>query len=139
MKLLGFNFQKISCEKKKPFKDQVKVNSNINIDKIEEENIEVMKDQYVLKFDFNFDIDYGDFASINFKGSLLFNVEKEEKNEILREWKKKKIQDKYRVPLFNILLSKCNVKALQLEDELNLPAHIPLPSIKSEPQASYTK
>jgi len=35
-------------------------------------------------------------------------------------------------------MAKCNIKALQLEDELNLPTHIRLPRLAKE-NANYVK
>jgi hypothetical protein len=34
--------------------------------------------------------------------------------------------------MFNIVLKKSTIKALELEDELNLPYHIPIPKVSLE-------
>jgi len=34
------------------------------------------------------------------------------------------------VSLFNIILRKCHVKALELEEDLNLPLHVQMPSLQ---------
>jgi len=52
--------------------------------------------------------------------------------EVLKGWKDKETTDDFRIFLFNIILRKSNIKALQLEDELALPPHIPLPSLNKE-------
>jgi len=44
-----------------------------------------------------------------------------------------------RVPLFNFIMNKCNIKALYLEDEMGLPLHIPLPKISTEQETSEKK
>ena len=44
----------------------------------------------------------------------------------------KKIPEGIRIGLFNFIMSKCNVKALQLEDELGLPFHVPMPRLRPE-------
>ena len=131
MRLLGFNFIQISCERKKPLQGELKINSNIIIDKIEEEDLDIMKGKLVLKFQFTFSITYSQSAKVEFKGFVLANVEKQEKSEILKTWKKKKIPEQFRIPLFNMILNRCNVKALNLEEDLSLPPHIPLPNIVS--------
>ena len=41
-----------------------------------------------------------------------------------------KIPEEYKLTIFNIIMKKSNLKAIQLEDEMNLPLHISLPSIK---------
>ena len=48
----------------------------------------------------------------------------------IRQWNSKKLPEDFRIALFNVILKKSNVKALELEDELNIPLHIPLPSLK---------
>lgn len=137
MRILGFNFEKISSERKKPLTGEIKINSNITINKIEEEKIDIMKEQ-ALKFNFTFSITYSEAANVVFEGFVVANVEKEEYKEILKEWKKKKIPDKYRIPLFNSILARCSTKALQLEEDLNLPPHIPMPQIRPKDSTNYT-
>jgi hypothetical protein len=51
-------------------------------------------------------------------------------NAISKNSGTKKIPDKMRVPIFNFIMSKCNIKALSLEDDLNLPYHIPMPRLE---------
>lgn len=140
MRILGINFQKISCERKKPLTGKLKVNSNINLDKIEEDTFELAKGQNILKFNFIFTINYSECADLELRGFVIMAADKAEKNEVLKSWKKKKIPDKYKIPLFNMILAKCNIKALQLEEELNLPPHIPMPAIRPESsqQTNYT-
>ncbi|GAG20549.1 unnamed protein product, partial [marine sediment metagenome] len=59
--------------------------------------------------------------------------------DILKEWNDKKMSEDFRITLFNIILRKSNLKAIQLEDEMNLPIHIQLPSLKKEDQVSEKK
>ena len=55
--------------------------------------------------------------------------EKEELKQTLDSWKKKQIPPEVRTGLFNFIMSKCNIKALFLEDEMALPFHLPMPRI----------
>jgi len=135
MQVIGFGFDKISAEKKasKPNVQNININSNINVKSISPEEINILKDKHTLKFEFEFLVDYKpDFANILFKGYVVLVVEKDESKDILKKWKNKKIPDDIRLPLFNLIMTKCNLRALQLEEELNLPTHIPLPRIKPE-------
>jgi hypothetical protein len=50
--------------------------------------------------------------------------------EILKQWESHIIPEEFKIPLFNIILKKSNFKALELEEDLLLPSHIPMPSIK---------
>lgn len=130
MQIINFTFTKIESERKKPLQGKIEIGSNINIKSISEEKIEMFKDKNVLRFNFDFVINYKpETAHVTFEGLILATVDKKEHKEILAKWKTKKVADDIRIPLFNLILTKCNLRALQLEDELNLPAHIPLPQV----------
>jgi hypothetical protein len=143
MQVIGFGFEKIQAERKnltKQGNQNININSNINIKNISQEQIDVVKDKPVIKFDFEFLVDYKpNFAELLFKGYVIMIVEKDDAKDILKKWKSKKVSDEIRLPLFNLILTKCNLRALQLEEELNLPTHIPLPRIKpQQDNANYT-
>lgn len=141
MQVVGFNFNNISAEKKKEnSQGKISINSNISIDEIKKEKIDVFKGKNTLKFSFTFTITYNpNLAEFIFKGSILTIVEDKEEKEILKKFKKKKVEDKYRIPLFNIILTRSSIKALQLEEDLQLPTHIPFPRINpNQNQANYT-
>lgn len=131
MKIIGFNFKKISIERKKDIQGKLEVKSNLDIKEIEKEKIDIAGD--VLRLDFSYGIKYEpEFAEILFEGHIL--IIPEDIKQVLKDWKKKKIEDKSRIPLFNFIMSKCNVKALQLEEEFALPFHIPLPKLSNQQQ-----
>ena len=133
MQVIGFNFEKISAERKKAPEGKIEIKSNINIKSISPEKIELIKDKDVLKFSFEFTIDFSpNIAELKFEGSVLAIIEKEKVKDILKKWKTKKIIEEVRLPLFNLILTKSNLKALQFEEELNLPTHVPLPRIQPQ-------
>ncbi len=134
MQIIGFNFTKISSERKKAPEGKIEIKSNINIKNIEQEKLELLKDKDVLKFSFEFSVDYTPgIANLLFEGFILVIVEKEKMKDILKKWKGKKLTDETRIPLFNTILTKCNLKSLQLEEEFGLPTHVPMPRVQ-QPQ-----
>jgi len=134
MKIIGFNLTKILVEKEEKPQDKIDINQNINIESIKKEKIPI-SDLDTLKIKFNLSIVYSDkFANLEFEGFILVLPEKEELNLFLEQWKDKKIPEKFRVPLFNFIMNKCNIKALYLEDEMALPFHIPMPRINLQNQ-----
>jgi hypothetical protein len=139
MKLVGFNFTKIHADKtSQENPKKLNANTNIDISEIKEVKSDMFNSQEVLfgvKFDYKISYE-PNFAEILFSGLSLVSVSKEESDEILNFWKKQQIPDKFKVPLFNFILKKSNLRALQLEDELGLPPHVPLPSIKSNTGAN---
>jgi predicted component of viral defense system (DUF524 family) len=135
MKIIGFGFNKIESEKKEFLKDNLEINTNTQIKEVSEEKIEMIKDYSTLRFDFEFNISYNpNFASIKIKGYLFSSVEKKEGKEIMKEWKEGKLNDNLKTEILNFIILKVSLKALQIEEDLGLPYHIPFPriSIKKE-------
>ncbi len=133
MQIIGFNFEKISAEKKNPPKGKLEISSNIDIKKITEEKIDMIKDKSSIRLDFEFKVEYKpEAADIFFKGFVVVLLEKDRAKNLLRSWKKKEMPEEIRIPLFNFILTKSNLRALQLEEELNLPTHLPMPKLKSQ-------
>lgn len=132
MRIIGFNLSKISAERKEKIDSKLEISQNINIQEISKEKVPFSEDE-VLKIKFNLFINYSnDFAKINFEGNLIILPDKNELKDFMKSWKDKKIPEESRIPLFNFIMNKCNIKALTLEDELNLPLHIPLPRINPQ-------
>lgn len=131
MNILGFHFTQISAERSEVIKKLEKISTNIDFKNIEKDKIELIKESNILKVFFEFKIDYEPKqATIILKGLLPISVTKEEAEVVLKDWKKKGLKEEFKVPIFNFILDKCSVKALQMEEELNLPKHIKLPILK---------
>ena len=131
IRFAGFNLNKLSIEKKEK-KEDIKLDTNIDISNISETKVNgIGVTDFFISVDFIYTINYNpDFANLEFKGNLLFSMDSDTAEKILKEWENKKISEDFKLLLFNIILKKSNIKALQLEDEFNLPLHIPLPSLK---------
>jgi hypothetical protein len=135
MKLLGFNFNRISAEKLKNISGKVEVKANIDIKEIKEIKSSFLKEnkESLLKVDFFYSINYEPkLAKIELYGNLLLSIESEKMNEILKKWEDKKIESTFKVDVFNLILMKATVKTLELEEEIGLPLHISLPKIESK-------
>ena len=132
MRVIGFNLTKISIERKEKAPEKLQINQNINIKDVAKEKIPISNSE-ALKIEFNFFIVYSEnFAKLDFEGNIILMPEKEEFKNFLKSWKDKKIPDQDRAPLFNFIMNKCNIKALDLEDELGLPLHIPMPRVNTD-------
>jgi hypothetical protein len=146
MKTIGFSFKKISAERKQDLKGKVEVKSHINIDEIEKDSVDVAGD--VLKVSYTYIISYEpSIAQIEFKGGIIIgSSDKEEIKDVLKEWKKKQLSEKIQLYVYNFILTKCSLKALQIEEEFALPSHVPMPRFqkpsdktpKSSESANYT-
>ncbi len=141
MRIIGFNFNKINIEKFNDKIENLKINTKIDVSEIKNIKSDFFKTkEELIKVKFTYGINYDpDFAKIEFAGIVLLAIEPKMAKDVLKEWKDKKMSEDFRMILFNIILRKSNLKALELEDEMNLPIHIPLPSLKKEEQISEKK
>lgn len=134
MKIIGFSIKKISAERKSDVKGKLEIKSGLNIDDITKDEIPI-SDKPAIKFDFTFSVDYTpDVAKIEIKGTIVALDEKDESKDILKNWKKKKFDHPVKLPLFNFIMDKCNLKSIQLEEEIGLPFHIPFPKLAPSPK-----
>lgn len=133
MKALGFNFNKISIEKlsSTPKAEEIKVTTNINIIDVVSTKADLLKTKdELINIKFDYTINYEpDFAKLEFSGEVLVEIEPKLAKETLKNWKDKGLPEELKIFVFNIVLMKSNVKSVELEEDLNLPFHIPLPTI----------
>ena len=133
MRIIGFNLSKVLVERKEKLGSKPKINQNIDIKEVEKEKVPFSNDN-ALKIKFNFTIQYSDnFAKLEFEGFVIVLPNEDELKKFLTSWKKKQVPEESRIFLFNFIMNKCNVKALELEDEMNLPLHVPLPRLSPQP------
>lgn len=133
MAVIGFNFNKINVEKNDVGKGKVNISNNVAIKNIEQKGISLGKNkQDALKFTFEFTSKYEPkLGSILLGGDVLFLTDSGKSKEVLDSWKKdKKIPKDIMASILNTVLAKCNIQALILSQEVNLPPPIPLPKVK---------
>lgn len=139
--IVGFGFTKLSAERKEAAKGKIDINNNVTIKNVEEADLSLGKEkQNVIKFIFEFTSKYEPaIGTILFEGELLYMEDPKKVKEILSSWKKeKKIPKELMAGLLNTILTKCNVQALILSQEINLPAPIPLPKVQiAAPDKNY--
>jgi hypothetical protein len=141
MKLAGFNFTKIVFEKKKDSFKELKIETKINILDIQEikEDLIKSKDTFV-SVNFSYIIEYSpEIANLEFEGKCILSVDQRKARDLIKDWKDKKIDDEFKIALFNLILIKSNIKALQYEEELNLPLHFRLPSLSASKEGINKK
>ncbi len=137
MGIIGFNIEKVLAEKKDlTVKDKLNVNTNLKIIEIDQEKLPIGKSEDILKFTFEFEVDYEPkVGDIVLRGHILYLEDPKLIKEIMKNWKKdKNIKPEIMKQLFNAILTKCNIRALSLSQEVNLPPHIGLPRIDNTNQ-----
>lgn len=135
MTIVGFNFTKISAEKKTPLKGKINISNNVSIKDVHNADLSLgQAKQEGIRFVFLFKSTYDpDIGSIELGGDVLFIGDKARTKKILDTWKKdKQVPQEEMTAILNTVLSKCNVEALLISREVNLPPPIPMPKINTE-------
>lgn len=129
IKLASFKFLKQSVERNEDYKGDLKISPHINISDINEFKPEGTK-QESLKIDFKFEIDYNGMGKVVLKGRMFLVMDNKLVKETVKAWKDKKLDNDMNLLILNIIMRKSSIKALQLEDEIGLPAHMQLPMLQ---------
>jgi len=134
MKFIGFNFNKINIEKNSTNFEDLKIKTNIDVSEIKDVKSNFLKsNEELINIQFTYNIDYNPkIAKIELSGNVILADKPKVIKDILKRWEDKKMEEEFKINLFNIILRKSNLKAMQLEDEMNLPLHISLPFLKKE-------
>ena len=135
MAVIGFNFSRINVERKEAAKGKINVSNNVSITNIEQTSIPLGKEkQNVLRFSFEFTSKFDpDIGNIILGGNLLFLEDDKKIKEIHTNWKKdKSVPKDIMSGILNTVLSRCNIQALILSQEVNLPPPVPLPKVRVE-------
>ncbi len=134
MPIISFGFTKISGERKEQKSGQLNIKNGIVLkDAIKTKFTIGPQSQDVLRVLFEFTSKYDpNRGSITLEGEVL-HLDKPEKIEALaKAWQKEKKLPKDDARVFiNHILSKCNIEAILLSRELNLPSPIELPRIST--------
>ena len=133
MTIVGLNFTKIEAEKKEFVKGKININNNVSINKVEEKKLSLATEkQKIIAFTFEFISKYDpNVGSIKITGDVLYMETANKVKEILDGWKKdKKLPKEIMTTILNSVLTKCNIQALILSEQINLPPPIPLPKLQ---------
>ena len=132
MPVVGFNFNKINVEKTGSIKGKINIGNDIAIKDVKERDLAFAGDkQKGVDFVFEFNAKYEPKAGhISLRGDVLFIDTAEKVKPILDSWKKnKQVPKDVMTSILNVALTKCNIQALILSQEINLPPPIPLPKV----------
>ena len=131
MTVIGFSFTKMLIEKKSPVKGKVSINNNVGIRDVEETKLNINTTKKALKLDFEFTSIYEpNIGKILLTGEVVYLIDKDKAADVVKNWKKnKKMEKDMMTNILNNVLAKCNIQALILSKDMNLPPPIPLPKV----------
>lgn len=125
MRILGFNFTKISASRLEKIGKTTKIHQKFDISDISEEENSLIKDTNLLKVTFKYSVTYEPKnALIELDGIIILTDDKKDLQQMAKDWKKKKNVDKELYLLITkSALDRCILKAMTIEQEFNLPIH----------------
>lgn len=135
MTIVGFNFTKITAEKKEGNKGKVSINNNVSIEKVEEKSLSLSSQkQKVVNFSFKFTTNYSPSAGkIVLDGGVLYMDDSDKVKSIIDDWKKsKKLPKDTMTKILNTILNKSNIQSLILSEQVGLPPPVPLPKVSPQ-------
>lgn len=131
MKLIGSKIHKINAEINTDFNGKLELNTNINIKSIEKFKPENSKIES-LKVKSVFEIKYGDLGKIEIEGQLFISANNKEMEDVIKNYKSKDFNTPEQIAIMNLIIQRFSIKAFELEEELGLPIHIRLPTLKTK-------
>lgn len=129
IKLAGFRYSKILVERNEELKGELKITPNINIKSVEEFKSDKSK-QDLLQVEFKFSIDYSSLGKIELDGKMFLSLDSKTLKEAIDGYKNKKLDSDINLIILNAIMQKASIKALELEEEMNLPPHVQLPRLQ---------
>lgn len=134
MAIVGFNFTKLNIENKGVFKASEKISSDLKINDVVAEKTAVDISKDLIKFLFEFSIDYAGSGNAILSGEVVYLDDPEKIKTILQNWKDQKaVHADLLQQVLNTVLFRCNIKALTMAQDVNLPPHFQLPRVDKEP------
>lgn len=130
--IVGFQFTKLSVERHQLLQGKVSVRNDINIRDVKEHPLAGVKGSHkAVAFQFVFTVTYAPHvADITMLGEVYYAAEPKQIEDVLASWKsKKKVPADISLDVLNFVLQHCNIRALAMAQELNLPTHIPMPKV----------
>lgn len=133
MAIIGVNLTKVNAERKDFAGGKISINNNVSILSVEEKDLSLgASKQKGLRFNFLFKCDYvPNVGNIDFEGNVMFLADADKAKAIKEGWdKKKEVPPEVMEPILNAALSKCNIQAIKLSDDINLPSPVPMPRLQ---------
>ncbi len=130
--IVGFQFIKIEAEKSNGISGKLNVNNNVTITEVNEKIITLGEQRqsaagFVFEFTTNYEPQIG---HIKLTGEIVYTASEQVVSELVAAWKsEKKVKKEIMATLLNTILTKSNIQALLLSQQVNLPSPIPLPKV----------
>ncbi len=126
--LLASKLTRVEGTRNPEFSGKLTMDSNIKIKGIEKHKPAAAKNE-ALKVSYMFSIDYSDLGKVEIEGILFIGADSKVMKEIMKAYETKKFETPEILTIMNLIIQKASVRAFEIEEELQLPIHIKLPSL----------
>ena len=126
IKLMGSRIVKLSGERNETYDGEIKVTTNMSL--VSTELVKDAKD--ILKIYYRFEADYGGLGRVVVDGALFVSSDSKTLKDIQKDSKAQKMNGPNQVLIANLILQKASLRCFEMEEELGLPIHIRLPTLK---------
>mgnify|MGYP001614650279 FL=1 len=90
MRVVGFNFDKISIERLKDRTEKLNIKTNIDVSELKSLESDILKTkESLLQAKFSYSVNYEpDYAKVDLRGTAIISIEEKQAKEVTKEWKK---------------------------------------------------
>ncbi|MAG45179.1 MAG: hypothetical protein CMH63_00195 [Nanoarchaeota archaeon] len=138
MPIVSFNLDKTLAERTGKLTKGMQARHNITVTSVDKEDIRLGEKNTKpgLKFGFEYIVEYlPKVGKVIVAGTILFLDNEKKIKQTLDDWKKnKKLSPELAAQVLNTAIVKSTIKALHLSQEINLPPHMPIPTVTPTPQ-----
>ncbi len=133
MPIVGSQITSIAGTRGERSKEEIKINTNAELKNVSKRELKIGgKKQTVVNIDFIFSVTYGEkFGKIDISGSLLYDSDKKEIDEVIKGWKKnKKLPEETTVKVMNAIIELGLVQSVPISVSLQLPPPLRFPRVR---------
>ncbi len=133
MAIIGFNFTKIAAQRLGTRSGKIDITNNIAVRNIETTKFAGDERRTAVRVSFRYDGVYNPkVAHLQFDGDVTLLLEKKVADELLANWKEKRADTKILTGAMNHVLERCNIQAIILARDMNLPSPVPLRKVNMD-------
>jgi hypothetical protein len=133
MAIIGFNFTKIAAQRISGRTGKINITNNIGVRNIETSKFSGDDKRSAVKISFRYDGVYDPkVAHLQFDGDVVLLLEKKAADDLVVAWKDGKADTKILTGAMNHVLERCNIQAIILARDMNLPSPVPMPKVNMD-------
>ncbi len=141
MNIIGFSIREIRAGREENIPPKISVSNNIKIKNVGEDEIKELGKKCV-KIDYEFAVTYTSqnkrVGEIKISGALL-GIGKDIKKSLDRWKREKKLTEEHHFLVLNTVLRRCLIKAMEIAEDMQMPAPFPLPVVPRQKLGEETK